>query len=46
MLHRLSALQTLRFYGQIPECWIQLQETTLTVSCSQKRWWREPGFSS
>lgn len=45
LLYNLSALQTLRFYGRIPERWTQLQDAALTVSCSTERWWKEPGFN-
>lgn len=45
ILRGLSTLQTIRFYGRIPERWTQMQDTAVTVNCSRERWWKEPGFN-
>ncbi|KAK7948872.1 uncharacterized protein PG986_009758 [Apiospora aurea] len=46
MLVGFASLQTLSFYGRIPELWIKRlqQGTTVAVKCHSYRWWREPGM--
>ncbi|KAK9423456.1 hypothetical protein SUNI508_14021 [Seiridium unicorne] len=41
-----GTLQTLRFFGQVPDRWAEarMQHTGLTIRQSAERWWTEPGF--
>jgi len=47
LLYGVSGLQTLSFYGQIPERWakrLQQWKTDVTVKQFRDRWWMEPGL--
>ncbi|KAK8039543.1 hypothetical protein PG993_007954 [Apiospora rasikravindrae] len=46
MLVGSAGLQSIRFYGTIPEHWAETiqQGTSVAVKCYPFRWWREPGM--